>query len=87
MTSSYYYTKIYNQVYGINTNIFRITNSFGPKEQIIPNKNAINYLIHKAFKNEDVTIYNDGKFFRDVIYFNHCDLWVYFHINDQKINK
>ena len=37
-----YYTKIYNQMYGINTNIFRITNSFGPKEQIIPNKNAIN---------------------------------------------
>ena len=66
--SSEYYTKIYNQVYGINTNIFRITNSFGPKEQIIPNKNAINYLIHKAFKNEDITIYNDGKFFRDLIY-------------------
>ena len=63
-----YYTKIYNQVYGINTNIFRITNSFGPKEQIIPNKNAINYLIHKAFKNEDITIYNDGKFFRDLIF-------------------
>ena len=66
--SSEYYTKIYNQVYGINTNIFRITNSFGPKEQIIPNKNAINYLIHKAFKNEDVTIYNRGEFFRDIIY-------------------
>ena len=66
--SSEYYTKIYNQVYGINTNIFRITNSFGPKEQIIPNKNAINYLIHKAFKNEDITIYNHGKFFRDIIF-------------------
>ena len=66
--SSEYYTKIYNQVYGINTNIFRITNSFGPKEQIIPKKNAINYLIHKAFKNDDITIYNHGKFFRDVIF-------------------
>ena len=44
--SSEYYTKIYNQVYGLNTNIFRITNSFGPKEQIIPKKNAINYLIY-----------------------------------------
>ena len=66
--SSEYYTKIYNQVYGINTNIFRITNSFGPKEQIIPKKNAINYLIHKAFKNDDITIYNHGKFFRDIIF-------------------
>ena len=66
--SSEYYTKIYNQVYGLNTNIFRITNSFGPKEQIIPNKNAINYLIYKGFKGENITIYNSGKFFRDLIY-------------------
>jgi UDP-glucose 4-epimerase len=66
--SSEYYTKIYNQVYGLNTNIFRITNSFGPKEQIIPNKNAINYLIYKGFKGENITIYNNGKFFRDLIY-------------------
>lgn len=66
--SSEYYTKIYNQVYGLNTNIFRITNSFGPKEQVIPNKNAINYLIYRAFKKEDITIYNNGKFFRDLIY-------------------
>ncbi len=66
--SSEYYTKIYNQVYGLDTNIFRITNSFGPREQVIPNKNAINYLIYKAFKGEDITIYNNGKFFRDLIY-------------------
>ena len=66
--SSEYYTKIYNKVYGLDTNIFRITNSFGPKEQVIPNKNAINYLIYKAFKNENITIYNNGKFFRDLIY-------------------
>jgi len=66
--SSEYYTKIYNQVYGLDTNIFRITNSFGPREQVIPNKNAINYLIYKAFKGEYITIYNNGKFFRDLIY-------------------
>jgi len=66
--SSEYYTKIYNQVYGLNTNIFRITNSFGPKEQIIPKKNAINYLIYRGFKGEAITIYNNGKFFRDLIY-------------------
>ena len=66
--SSEYYTRIYNQVHGLDTNIFRITNSFGPREQIIPNKNAINYLIFKAFKGEDITIYNNGKFFRDLIY-------------------
>ena len=66
--ASEHYCKIYHDVYGIDTVVFRITNSFGPREQIIPSKNAINYLIHNAFKGNTVTIYNYGKFFRDLIY-------------------
>lgn len=62
------YCKIYHEVYGIDARIFRITNSYGPREQIIPNKNAINYLIHKAFKGEEITIFHKGKFFRDFIF-------------------
>lgn len=62
------YCKIYNNVYDLDTLIFRITNSFGPREQFIPNKNAVNYLIHKAFKGEEITIYDKGKLFRDLIY-------------------
>src|SRR2546423_879081 len=58
-----------NVIHNLDTIIFRITNSFGPREQYLtPVKNAINFLIYKAFKDEDVTIYNQGKFFRDVIY-------------------
>ena len=60
--------KIYHELYGINTNIFRITNSYGPREQIIPNKNAVNFLIHKAFMKENISIYNKGEFFRDLIF-------------------
>ena len=66
--ASEHYCKIYHDVYGIDTLVFRITNSFGPREQIIPSKNAVNYLIHNAFKGNTVTIYNRGKFFRDLIY-------------------
>jgi UDP-glucose 4-epimerase len=63
------YCRIYHAVYGIDTITFRITNSFGPREQYLtPTKNAVNYLIYKAFKKEEVTIYNQGKFFRDLIY-------------------
>ena len=63
------YCKIYHNVYNLDTTIFRITNSFGPREQYAtPLKNAINFLIYNAFKGEDVTIYHEGKFFRDVIY-------------------
>ena len=60
--------KIYHELYGINTNIFRIKNSYGPREQIIPNKNAVNFLIHKAFMKEKISIYNKGEFFRDLIF-------------------
>lgn len=66
--ASEYYCKIYHQVYGLDTLIFRITNSFGPREQTVPYKNAINYLIHQAFKRKEITIFNKGKFFRDLIY-------------------
>ena len=65
---SEYYCKIFNQVYGLDTLIFRITNSFGPREQIIKNKNAVNYLIYEAFKGNKVNIYNNGNFYRDLIY-------------------
>ena len=67
--TSEYFCKIYHNVYGVNTISFRITNCFGPREQYkTPTKNALNYLIYNSFKKEKVTIYNQGKFFRDVIY-------------------
>ena len=66
--SSEYFCKIYHKVYGLQTNIFRITNSYGPREQIIPKINAVNFLIYKSFKKEEISIYNQGKFFRDFIY-------------------
>ena len=66
--ASEFYCKIYHQVYGLDTLIFRITNSFGPREQTVPYKNAINYLIYKAAKCNKITIFNKGKFFRDLIY-------------------
>jgi len=66
--ASEHYCKIYHQVYGLDTMIFRITNSFGPREQVVPNKNAINFLIYKAFKSEEIPIFNKGNFYRDLIY-------------------
>lgn len=66
--ASEHYCKIYHDVYDIDTVIFRITNSFGPKEQVVSNKNAVNYLIYKAHLGHDITIFNNGKFFRDLIY-------------------
>ena len=35
---------------------------------MIPTKNAVNFLIHEAFKGNELTIFKKGKFFRDLIY-------------------
>ncbi len=66
--ASEHYCEIYHNVYGLDTVVFRITNSYGPREQIVPNKNAVNFLIYKAYKGEEITIFHKGKFFRDFIF-------------------
>ena len=67
--SSENFCKVYHNVYDLNAISFRITNAFGPREQYLtPKKNALNYLIYQAYKGNDVTIYNEGKFFRDIIF-------------------
>lgn len=66
--ASEHYCRIYNEVYDLDTRVFRITNSYGPREQTVPNKNAVNFLIYKAYKKEEITIFHKGKFFRDLIF-------------------
>lgn len=67
--ASEHYCKVYHNVYDIDAISFRLTNVFGPREQYLtPSKNALNYLIYQAYNKKDVTIYNEGKFFRDVIF-------------------
>lgn len=66
--ASEHYCQIYHNVYGLDTIIFRITNSFGPREKYTPNKNAVNFLIYKAYRGEEVTLFNNGKLYRDLIY-------------------
>lgn len=66
--ASEHYCKVYHTVYGLDTRIFRITNGYGPREQYLTTKNAVNYLIYKAFKDKQITVFNKGKFFRDLIF-------------------
>ena len=66
--ASEHFCKIYHDVYRLDTVIFRITNSYGPREQVIATKNAVNFLIYEASHRKEISIYNKGKFFRDFIY-------------------
>ena len=63
------YCKIYHKVYDTDTLIMRLTNTFGIREQYgNPRKAALNYLIHRGYKGQNIPIYDEGKFFRDYIY-------------------
>jgi UDP-glucose 4-epimerase len=67
--ASEHYCKIYNKVYDLDALVMRLTNTFGPREQYDnPRKAALNYLLYKGFKGENVPIYDEGKFYRDYIY-------------------
>lgn len=67
--ASEHYCRIYNRVYDLDALVMRLTNTFGPREQYNnPRKAALNFLLYKGFKGEEVPIYDEGKFFRDYIY-------------------
>ena len=61
----------YNKTYGIDVNITRCTNNFGPRqfpEKLIPK------VIVLAYNNKKIPIYGTGKNIRDWIYvLDHCD--------------
>ena len=67
--ASEHYCRIYNTVYDLDTLVMRLTNTFGINEQFKnPRKAALNYLIYRGYKGQTITIYDEGKFFRDYIY-------------------
>lgn len=66
--ASEYYCKVYHDLYDLDTLAFRITNSYGPREQYLTSKNAVNFLIYQAFMGKEISIFNKGKFFRDFIF-------------------
>lgn len=63
------YNLIYYKAYGIPTISLRISNTYGPRAQIIhKGYGIINYLIRMAILNEVITVYEPGTQTRDCIY-------------------
>jgi dTDP-glucose 4,6-dehydratase len=62
--------KAYHDTYGLNTNITRCSNNYGPyqfPEKLIP------LMIHNALNHKELPVYGDGKHVRDWLYVeNHC---------------
>lgn len=72
------YLKMYYKNYGINSCILRLSNVFGEFQKIDnPNRGILNFMIGKALRNEDLTIYGKGDFIRDYCYVqNYVDAFV-----------
>lgn len=60
--------KLYGKLYKIPYIIGRLTNVYGEEEKFENRKKgALNYLIMRAVKHEDIQLYKGGNFFRDYI--------------------
>jgi len=63
------YCHVYQHHYNLSYSILRLTNIFGPRQQIsTPSLGILNYFIGKALKDEEITIYGDGMQKRDYNY-------------------
>lgn len=60
---------VYNQVYGIPAVCLRITNTFGPRHQMMHDEYGVfNWFIRKAMDDETLPVFGDGSIVRDFLY-------------------
>jgi nucleoside-diphosphate-sugar epimerase len=63
----------YCQTYKLNYQILRLGNVIGPGDKkASAKKNAIQYMVNKIARNEDIEIYGDGTSYRDYIHVSDC---------------
>lgn len=60
---------VYNQIYGIPAICLRITNTYGPRHQMMHDEyGVLNWFIKKAMDNEVLPVFGDGSILRDFLY-------------------
>jgi UDP-glucose 4-epimerase len=63
------YLSIYYRNYGIPTTILRITNPYGPRQQIKHGKySVVGWFVRLAMEGKEITIFGDGRQMRNYIY-------------------
>ena len=72
------YLMVYYENYGIKSCVLRLSNIFGEYQKIDnPNRGVLNFMIGKALRGEDLTIYGKGNFIRDYSYVqNYVDAFI-----------
>jgi UDP-glucose 4-epimerase len=62
------YYRIYNVVHDIKTVMLRFANLYGPFGKGYPEFGFVNYFIHLAWQNQDITVYGTGQQTRNVMF-------------------
>ena len=72
------YLSVYFQNQGIRSTCLRLSNVFGERQSIDnPKRGVLNFMIGKALRGENLTVFGDGKFVRDYCYVqNHIDAFL-----------
>lgn len=66
-----YYHLLYNRTYGLKSVVLRLTNTYGPRQQIRNNRQGfIGIFLRQAFNGETIKVFGNGKQVRD---FNYID--------------
>lgn len=66
VAEKYYY--IYGKVHGLTTLSLRFANLYGPYGKSSPEFGFINYFIHLAHQDKEITLYGNGRQMRNVMY-------------------
>lgn len=56
------------ETFGIDYRIFRLCNVYGPNDNFSKQKNALQYLIDKLKKHEQICLYHGGNFYRNYMH-------------------
>ncbi len=72
------YLQMYYKIYGLKTCILRLSNVFGEYQRIDnPNRGVLNFMVGRALRGEELTVYGEGDFIRDYCYIqNYIDAFV-----------
>jgi len=62
------YLFMFGKIYGLNYNVFRLSNPYGERQNPLAAQGAIPVFIHKTINDETITIWGDGEIVRDYIY-------------------